>query len=350
MSAPAPTLLLPAALADPAWLGADRMAGLAREPGWSALARRSRTIAQAGPEDRPSSDPGHERWLRTRLGLPADAALAACAALADAAPQAAWRLDPVHLHVGRDHLVLTDPGALALDEDDARALADSIAPLFVAEGLALEVPGPTRWYLRELDPARPLRLVTRPLAGAIGRNIDAWQPTGDDVRRWRRLVNEVQMTWHAHPLNARREFARQPTVNSLWIEGRVPPATPGARAAARLAVRDDDRSREPDTGDDRTLDLDTGDGHLLVDDRLLAAQLAGDPQQWAEAWRALDGTVFAAMARAEGPWRTGARLVLAGDAGWREIGVAPRADWRFWRRADAAALLAEPSAARSATP
>jgi hypothetical protein len=336
MSASAPTLLLPASLADPGWLGADRIAALAALPAWTALGRRARVIAQDGPEDRPSSDPGHERWLHGRLGLPGDAALAACAAWVDGVPQAAWRIDPVHLHIGRDHLVLTDPGLLALAGNAAIELAAAVAPLFAEDGLGLEARGANRWYLRELDPARPLRLRTRPLTGAVGRNIDAWQPTGDDARRWRRLVNEVQMTWHTHPANQQREAERLPTVNSLWIEGRVPADGSGAQAAARLAVRDAGA----------LLEVATDRGPLIVDDRLLAAQLAGDPQRWVEAWRALDVSTFAALARAEDRWQAGARLVLAGDAGWRELAVAPRADWRFWRRSDAAALLAEPSATR----
>jgi hypothetical protein len=335
---PKPTLLLPAALADPAWLGADRIAALAAGPGWRALVRHARTVAEAGPEDRPSSDPGHERWLHARLALPADAALAACAALADAAPGSMWRVDPVHLHVGRDHLVLTDPALLALSAEDAQALAEAIARLHVDEGFALEVRGATRWYLREVDPARCLRLHTRPLSGAIGRNIDAWQPTGEDARRWRRLVNEVQMTWHTHPVNAAREAAGLPTVNSLWIEGRVPPAGTGTHAAAQLAIRDTAGA----------LEVTTDAGPLVVDDRLLEAQLAGDPQRWAHAWQALDASSFAAMAHAQGPWRAGGRLVLAGDTGWRELEVAPRGDWRFWRRPDPAALLAEPASTRLA--
>lgn len=335
---PKPTLLLPAALADPAWLGADRIAALAAGPGWRALARQARAFAEAGPEDRPSSDPGHERWLHTRLALPADAALAACAALADTESGVMWRVDPVHLHVGRDHLVLTDPALLALCAEDAQALAEAIAPLYVEDGLALAASCSTRWYLREIDPARPLRLRTRPLSGAIGRNIDAWQPTGEDVRRWRRLVNEVQMTWHTHPVNAAREAAGLPTVNSLWIEGRVPPAGTGSHAGAQLAIRDAPGAFE----------VATDTGPLVIDDRLLEAQLAGDPQRWAHAWRGLDTSSFAAMAGAQGPWHAGGRLVLAGDAGWRELEVAPRPDWRFWRRPNPDALLAEPASTRRA--
>jgi hypothetical protein len=348
MTAAPPTLLLPASLVDPQWLGPARVAALAAAPGWAALAGRTSVAAEAGAPDTPAApDPGHERWLQRRLALPADVPVAGCAALIDldtgpgTVAGRRWRLDPVHLHVGRDHLVLTDPASLALESGDAATLAASIAPLFADEGLALHLGMGPRWVLRETDPARPLRLATRSMIGAVGRSIDAWQPLGDDARRWRRIVNEVQMTWFEHPVNQRREEAGLPTVNSLWIEGPCPAAAAGAApdprhvVAARIAAR-------PPGG---SIELDDGEGPLTIDDRLLAAQIAGDPQRWADAWRALDTERFAPIARAEGASRSGARIVLSGDAGWRALQVAPRAGWRFWRRADAAALLAPPPAA-----
>lgn len=336
-----PTLLLPAALVDADWLGAERVAALAALPGWTTLARRARVVAEAGPTDPPPSDPGHERWLHARLGLGADASLAAAAAIEDGVAGAAWRLDPVHLHVGRDHLVLTDPAALALARDEADALAAAVAPLFADEGLELDAAAPARWYLRERDASRPLRLRTRPLSGATGRNVDAWMPAGDDARRWRRMVNEVQMTWHAHAVNEARAERGAPSVNSLWIEGRVPGTVDArVRAAARVAVR---------APADGPLRVDTGDGGpLVVDARLHDATLAGDPTGWAEAWRALEADTFTAIATPGDAWRDGARIVLAGDAGWRELAVSPRSDWRFWRRPDPAAWLAAPGRPRSA--
>lgn len=335
--------MLPAALVDPDWLGASRLAELAAAPGWSSLARRACIVETSPADTRMPPDPGHERWLHRRLGLPPDCALAACAVLGSGPLPVHWRLDPVHLHVGRDHLVLTDPAELALAPGDAEALAAALAPLFAEEGLLLTTAGPTRWALRETDPARPLRLVTRAMLGALGRSIDAWQPTGDDARRWRRMVNEVQMTWFEHPVNAAREADGLPAVNSLWIEGRCPDAgnpalTPACvEAARRLALRE---RRAPQAA----LDVDDGRGALRVDDRLLDAQVTGDPLRWAEAWRALDASLFQPIARADAPWRKGLRLVLAGDAGWRTLEIAGRADWRFWRRSDPAALLAEPIA------
>jgi hypothetical protein len=351
---PLPTLLLPAALVEPPWADAAGLAALAARPGWTAVARRARVLAEAGPEGPPPSEPGHERWLRARVGLPADRSVAAWSALADGRERANWRLDPVHLHIGRDHLVLTDPVTLALAADDAQALAGAVAALFADEGLALDAFAGTRWYLRELDPARPLRLRTRSMLGAIGRNIDAWMPVGDDARRWRRLVNEVQMTWHAHPVNARRGEHGLPTVNSLWIEGRGPGAGAGlapasGHALARIAVcRAEGAPGDASASTASPLVVDEDTGRLIYEDRLLEAHIAGDPQRWADVWRALDTVLFGPIGRAEGPWRDGACLVLAGDAGWRALQVGPRADWRFWRRPAAAALLAEPAPASDA--
>jgi hypothetical protein len=333
-------LLLPAALVDPAWAGAERLAHAAARPGWAALARRAAVAMQEAARLPPPAEPGHLRWLRRRFDLQPDHALAACSAIADGQPRMHWRLDPVHLLVGRDHLVLTDPARLGLDPDDAAALAEAIAPLFPEDGLTLHAQG-ARWYLHETDPGRVLRLRTHPMVGAVGRNIDAWLPDGDDARRWRRLVNEVQMTWFTHPVNERREAAGLPPVNSLWIEGRVPavavdqPLPAAWHAAAALAARPPLGAAAPPVTDTR--------GPLQVDERLLAAQLAGDPQGWTEAWETLDRTLFGPIARREGVWHDGADLVLAGDSGWRELAVAPGTDWRFWRRPDPASLLVEPS-------
>lgn len=344
-----PTLLLPAALVEAQWVGPDAIGAIAASPAWAALARRAVVVGIDRGDGPPPLDPAHERWLHARLGLPAHTALAAASAIADDRPGADWRVDPVHLHVGRDHLLLTDPRALALDPGEARALADAVAPLFADDGLALDADAGTRWYLTERDPTRRMRLRTRPLAGALGRNIDAWSPVGEDARRWRRLSNEVQMTWHAHPVNARRDEHGRPTVNSLWIDGRVPgraeAAADGAPAgediamdldaAARWATRDDHAASRA------AIDLARRDV-LRVDLRLLDARLAGDPARWLDAWRSIAADTLAPLASLQPPWGPRARVVLAGDEGWRTLEVATRGAWhpaRWWRRPDAAALL-----------
>lgn len=355
MTASPPTVVLPAALVDPTWLGATRLAHASALAGWRALARVASVIEAQGPEARVPSDPGHLRWLQRHLGLPEGIALAGCAALSDGRPAAAWRLDPVHLHIGRDHLVLTDPRTLELTRTEADGLAEAVAPLFAEDGLRLEPATPERWYLTESDAARPLRLMTRPLAGAIGRSVEAWLPTGDDARRWRRLSNAVQMTWFEHPVNLLRQQTHRPTVNSLWIEGRCPSGVlsdgPRLRTAAQLAVqlgRSLDPGEPPghDPGAGRAAPAPaqtSGAVALSVEPRLLDAQLAGDPLRWLDAWKSLDEALFAPAAAGAAPWGDGVQLVLAGDAGWRTLSVTARRRWRFWSRPAPSRLLEEPS-------
>jgi len=333
MSGPA-TLLLPGALAARTGSEAGPPSTPPVGPALARLVRRIVACEHGPPDGPPPFEPGHVRWLHAHLGLARDDAIAACTAQADRVAGAHWRLDPVHLHLGRDHLVLTDPARLELAAADALELAAAVAPLFADDGLALIATGP-RWYLRETDPSRPLGLRTRSLIGALGRNVSAWMPTGEDARRWRRLLNEVQMTWFEHPVNLRREATDRPPVNGLWIDGRVPPVIPAAAGALARALDRDGRL----PGGTR-IELDGAP--LVLDTTLLDARLEGDPRRWSDAWRAADAAWFAPIGAGTRPWDAGARIVLAGELGWRTLRVAPRADWRFWRRADPGAWLTEP--------
>jgi hypothetical protein len=345
VTTPSLTLLLPGALVDPDWLGPQLLAECATGASLSALARRVGRIEDCASPHPAVPEPGHEHWLHQHFGLDARTPLAACAPFADGDPDAHWRIDPVHLHIGRDHLVLTDPATLDLSIDDAQSLAQAIAPLLADEGLALRTPTAGRWTLHQVDAQRPLRLRTHSLAGAIGRSIEARMPDGEDARRWRRIVNEIQMTWFAHPLTEEREVRGLRAANSLWIEGPCPDSRmlddaglQRLAGAARVASRDLTQSADPGHPAPPFVLRDT-DTVLRIDDRLLQAQLSGDPLAWRAAWQSLDSTLLASIVRGEAEARTGARLVLTGDSGWRSLDIAARPDWRFWRRPDPRAWL-----------
>lgn len=348
--------LLTGALVNRDWLGSEALKRACGLPGFARLAARAMQTGESAPHDQASPEPGHERWLAHWLGLPPECPIAACGPLADGQPDARWRIDPVHLHVGRDHLVLTDPAALALSEADAQALARAIEPLLADEGLALGMPVPNRWTLRETDAARPLRLKTRSLLGALGRNIDSRQPSGEDARRWRRLVNEVQMTWHEHPVNERRQSEGLLTVNSLWIEGPCPSAQPGAQSDAplaqwQLAGRIALRGSAGATSTHRFEGCGPeGRRTLVIDDSLQQAAFSGDPQAWQQAWERLESSLFLPIAQGRSPWQAGVELVLCGDAGWRQLRILPPARWwsmqRFRQGITPDRLLAEPQGSR----
>ncbi|MGI4860283.1 MAG: regulator [Janthinobacterium lividum] len=203
-------------------------------PGLDQLVRRAALRERVPGEDFQRSLP-HEQWLAAQHGIVVpeggDAPLAPYMLLADGGTpgQDTWAcLQPAHVAVTHDHLVLLDPDTLALDAADARALLALAQASFDERGLTLVAPTPLRWYisgaaLGELVGAAPLR--------AIGRSIDIWLPqdraTGARSRFWMRLQNEIQMAWYEQPVNEAREQRRQLPVNSVWLHGQGRLAMPG---------------------------------------------------------------------------------------------------------------------------
>ncbi|WP_142809009.1 hypothetical protein [Tepidiphilus olei] len=133
--------------------------------------------------------------------------------------------DPVTLTLARDRIVVTEPGEAGLDSKEAAALASDLsawltqlAPEWI---LGFELARPQRGYLRLAAPAEGVRFV--PLDEASGRSLDLLLPQGEDARRWRRLMNEIQVWLHAHPVNAERRRRGWPTLDSLWLWGNEQP-------------------------------------------------------------------------------------------------------------------------------
>ena len=127
-----------------------------------------------------------------------------------------FMLQPVHLHVARDHLVLTDVRQLPIDEQTSKKLFESTAPLFDELGYELRFGDTGHWFMRA-DAWHTLRTTTPD--AAAGHNVDVWLPSGEHARAWRKLHNEVQMLWHSHPVNEAREAHGQPRINALWLWG-----------------------------------------------------------------------------------------------------------------------------------
>ena len=121
--------------------------------------------------------PPHERALARAWGWPLSDGglpLAAQAAAADgiAVGDQAWGLlTPTHWDVGRDHVTLSDPQALRLDEAESRALFDAVRGLFETEGFALAWGAPSRWYASHESLAGHR---SASLDRVVGRNVDLW--------------------------------------------------------------------------------------------------------------------------------------------------------------------------------
>jgi hypothetical protein len=134
----------------------------------------------------------------------------------DAASGYWLRADPVHLHLGMRGMTLLDAQQVGLSNAESEALAAALAPLFVASGWRLLAPRAPRWYA---SPKHPIQLTTTPIDQVASRHVNSALPTGSGAEAVMRLLNEVQILLHEHPVNLDREVRGQAPINSLWLWG-----------------------------------------------------------------------------------------------------------------------------------
>jgi hypothetical protein len=275
---------------------------------------------------------------------------------------ATWAcVQPVHVRIAHDHLVLIDPASLDLSDEEAGALLAVARPLIEELGVRIEAPRPMRWYLSgdgfgTLAGASPLR--------ASGRNIEIWLPheahSGERSRAWMKLQNEVQMAWFEHPVNEAREARGLPAVNSIWFhaQGAVQPVrSPFARvlsdaAATRgLAMTAGVANGAPpgsfaalaSLADKATSATHAGASITLVElDPFSAPYIEQDWARWNDAFAAMQTDWFEpALAALQSGDLAELGLTLCGDTGSVTLSVT-RGDLRkFWRRRVLASLFIE---------
>ncbi|MFM0224909.1 regulator [Paraburkholderia dipogonis] len=381
-------LLLPFVL--PAAADASTALHAIRSPALDRLIARATLVERVIGEDFQRTLP-HERWVARQFG-----ALPSGAAAADEAPLAPYMLradggepgnatwacvQPVHVRIAHDHLVLIDPASLDLSDEEAAALLAVARPLIEELGVRIEAPRPARWYLSgegfgTLAGASPLR--------ASGRNIEIWLPheahSGERSRAWMKLQNEVQMAWFEHPVNEAREARGLPAVNSIWFHAQgavqpvrspfarvfsdaaatrglamtagvaaaAPPASFAALRAAGAARDASDNALRGSVGDTSAFNANTNantntSGPTLVElDPFSAPYVEQDWARWNDAFAAMQTDWFEpALAALQSGDLAELGLTLCGDTGSVTLSVT-RGDLRkFWRRRVLASLFIE---------
>ncbi|MES2830894.1 MAG: hypothetical protein V4695_02745 [Pseudomonadota bacterium] len=275
----------------------------------------------------------HEQWLARRFGMDADMAAGGSAPVATLLLKLLMEpknvaglqdvghwfiVQPVHLHIARDHLVLTDTRQLALPEADSRILFESAATCFTDAGMTLHYGGPDYWFVRA-DQHRDLRTATPD--AACGRNIDIWMPQGDSARSWRKLQNEIQMDWHTHAVNESRSAAGLVPINSVWLWGgcSLRATSDGAESTDSISSTNSTSSAQPVaifnfTGwleafatlasssqpnvDAATVINHTAPHRLVWLDALAGPALAGDWAEWRSRLQAIEAQWFVPMRQA----------------------------------------------------
>ena len=293
---------------------------------------------------------GEEAWLRDRFSLTqTDTAAAAAGRMAGATP-GALILRPVHLHAGLDHLVLDPPAHLGLSKEHAKALFNAAADWLAPEPIALRFLSPDLWEVTEPHPERTGfgQLRGASSARASGRNIDLWLPRGPSARAWRRLMNEVQMLWHTHPINAEREAAGLKPVNALWLEGVVPDGLPPAFDLVASAdpvlvglAYASGTQRLPSVID-AALPSFARDQNVLLDAPFWREAVAsGSDQAWEDGWRRFEEWFLYTSAQYGAKWWQGAVLVLTGECSAHILALPRLPAWRIWRRTAPASWFVE---------
>jgi hypothetical protein len=125
--------------------------------------------------------------------------------------------DPAWARADINGIRLMACGQMQLDMAQAQALAAPLRAVFGDAGMQLEISTPDRWHLR-LPPGSPLPTFTAP-EQALGEDLSQHLPQGAQGKRWRLLLNDIQILLHQHPLNAERRARGLAPINSLWLWG-----------------------------------------------------------------------------------------------------------------------------------
>lgn len=308
-------------------------------PGMRELRLRAleRWLARADLER--SAAAGAEAWLAERFALPAPAATAAvCLAGEEAPREGAWlRADPVHLRIEGDSLVLHDASVLDVRREEAHALVAALQAHFAGDRLRFHAPAPDRWYVEVPEGELP---ATVALDRARGRDPFGLLPAGRGRINWPAALTEAQMVLCAHEVNAQREAAGAPQVNSVWFwgEGRAPAtlerryaevhaASPFALGLARLSGA---RARGVPATLAQVDLLPESEDALVVLDFLAPPMHRVDIDAWRAAAEALEAAWFQDLGAAIDRFGV-VRLVLPREADTL-VAVLGRAARRRWLR------------------
>ncbi|MFZ6658005.1 hypothetical protein [Undibacterium sp. TJN19] len=194
-----------------------------------------------------------------------------------------FTIKPVHIHIARDHLVLTDQRRLSITDTESRVLFDIAQTCCQEVGLTLLYGDAKTWFLRADD---WMDLHTATADAACGHNIDIWMPAGKHERDWRKLQNEIQMIWFTHNFNAEREMRGEKVINSIWISNGGSFTGNNSKALHKAA------------GVTQYLDAIPAGKHTVLADQLCEAAINNDWGQWLDEMQRLEENWFAPLLHA----------------------------------------------------
>lgn len=251
--------------------------------------------------------------------------------------------DPVSLRFHHDRIILGDASQLEIQPQEVQAILATLNQEFAHLG-RFHAPAPQRWYLEaaeglELPPLPPLSV-------AAGRQLNSLMPDSSTLSR---LMNELQMVLHNHPVNQEREEQRRPTLNGLWLWGGGKVCSPATltRNSSIDALWSDDPMASglaqhlnlPIFPSPRDISECLSVGHeqhiahgLISCESLLKPSLVEDQEGWLERLQHLEEYWFAPLHRALGHKVKAIDLISPAAYGLLSWHITPMDRWKFWKR------------------
>lgn len=137
---------------------------------------------------------------------------------ANRADEPVWIADMCCTMIGQDRASMITMGQLDITAQESDALTQAVASLMAddGDGIRIEPLDTGRW--RVIGDFPDTDLLPSP-ESLVGQDLGDWWPTGTHWRGWRRRLNEIQMLWHDHPVNLKRQVQGLAPINSLWLYG-----------------------------------------------------------------------------------------------------------------------------------
>lgn len=257
------------------------------------------------------------------------------------ADNAYWlRVDPVHLRIENNHILLADSQVFRISLKESLQFADTLNQHFSNDGLLFLALQPDRWYVRI---SKMPRLQTRLLSEVIGKNINHLLPMGEDSSVWHNLFNEIQMLLHDHPLNQAREARNELAVNSIWFWGGgiIPPHTRAgydqvwsdhAFGRALAAVGEITHHPLPDDAMGWQRSAEPGN-HLVILDSLWGKTRYKNMYEWRQCLNTLENSWFKQLFDAIKSGKiTQLSITAINDDYIKDFVLTHRSLWKFWAR------------------
>lgn len=162
-----------------------------------------------------------QRGLLNALGLAessgGSAAFTAAGLGLDVSDSGYWlHAQPAHFVAGLDRVLFAAlPSDAAVTAQEFSALTSTFQRHFPVEGFRLHAIA-NGWFV---SASRALAICTSTPEAAASNELQDAMPHGTDAASLRRLMTELQMLLHEHPVNDIRSSQGIPPVNALWLWG-----------------------------------------------------------------------------------------------------------------------------------